>query len=47
MLADDAGFWVHQDPDAGVARVSPITRRADTEGLQMPQLVERGWLIDA
>ncbi|MBK1633683.1 hypothetical protein CKO31_23650 [Thiohalocapsa halophila] len=47
MLADDAGFWVHQDPDAGVARVSPITRSADTEGLQMSQLVERGWIIDA
>jgi predicted ATPase len=47
MLADDAGFWVQQDPDAGVARISPIVRGEATEGLPVSQLVERGWIIDA
>jgi len=47
MLANDAGFWVEQDPDAGVARISPIVRNESTEGLPVSQLVERGWIIDA
>jgi predicted ATPase len=47
MLADDAGFWMQQDPDAGVARISRIVRGKSTEGLPVSQLVERGWIIDA
>jgi predicted ATPase len=47
MLADDAGFWVQQDPSAGFARISRIICGEDTEGLPVSQVVERGWIVDA
>lgn len=47
MIAEDSGFWVHQDDDTGVARVSPIMRGEDSDGLPLSQLVERGWIVDA
>lgn len=47
MVGEDNGFWLQQDPDAGVARLSPISRSASTDGLPLSQLVERGWIIDA